>query len=252
MQPRSATRPLARSPTATATAADARPSAAQPTAPRLQATSTARGRDRRQPSSRPQPRSKRPRTRHARADDPPARRSRRARARRHARARRAAAASVTHPLYWLSVSRARPEAPVADAQSSRLIALRGATTVDADARGDIKPAHRGAAHAVSAAQRPGGRRYREHPLYGDARPALRFSGRGGPGDRPGAHAAAVRPGDPGRGRHGALRPRADPLLRTARAARHHVYLHEARELRLDLPSSQRRSRTAGADQGRTH
>jgi chorismate mutase len=139
---------------------------------------------------------------------------------------------------------------VIDAQNSRLIALRGATTVDADSQGDIEqrteellkqlldrnalaiddivsilftatpdlrsdfPAH--AARAIGLAHTPL-LCAQEIPVEGAVARCIRVL------------------------IHCYGRPD---------TARHHVYLHEARELRLDLPSAGATPRST-ADQGRT-
>jgi chorismate mutase len=129
-----------------------------------------------------------------------------------------------------------PETPVTDDQSPRLVALRGATTVDADTQGDIR--QRTEELLTELFERNG--------LATDDIVSILFTAT--PDLRAGFPAAAAR----------ALGLSATPLLcaqeipvenavaRCIRvlihcygspgATRHHVYLHEARQLRLDVPS----------------
>ena len=157
----------------------------------------------------------------AEADEPPARaldaaRSRRAGGRRALDAARSRRAAGRRASGIIAVRRTRATGgPVTDDQSTRLIALRGATTVDADSEGDIKARTEELLDPAARAKRPRRRRHRQHPVHGHARPARRLPGRRGALARPLAYAAAVCPGDPGRGRRRALHPRADPLLRAA-------------------------------------
>jgi chorismate mutase len=139
---------------------------------------------------------------------------------------------------------------VADAQSTRLIALRGATTVDADARGDIK--QRTEELLTQLLQRNALAVDDIVSILFTATPDLRS-------DFPAAAARAI-----GLAHtpllcaqeipvEGAMERCVRVLIHCyapAEAARHHVYLHEAQELRLDLPSSRAGAAQPGADQGR--
>ncbi len=141
---------------------------------------------------------------------------------------------------------------MADAQSSRLIALRGATTVDADAQGDIKA--RTEELLKQLLQRNALAVDDIVSILFTATPDLRS-------DFPAAAARAIGlahtpllcaqeiPVD------GAVERCIRVLIHCygrPETASHHVYLHEARELRLDLPSSHAGAASPRADQGRPH
>ena len=141
---------------------------------------------------------------------------------------------------------------MADAQSSRLIALRGATTVDADAQGDIKARTEELLKQL----------LERNALAVDDIVSILFTAT--PDLRSDFPAAAARsiglahtpllcaqeiPVD------GAVERCIRVLIHCygrPETACHHVYLHEARELRLDLPSSRAAAALPGAEQGRTN
>ena len=146
------------------------------------------------------------------------------------------ASGVGRPLYWLSASAARTEAPVSDEQRPRLRALRGATTVDADTRDDIKA--RTEELLTELLDRNGLAVDDIVSILFTATPDLRS-------DFPAAAARAL-----GLSHTPLLCAQEIPVegamsrcirvlmhcYRWPDEAAHHVYLHEARQLRLDLPS----------------
>jgi len=85
-------------------------------------------------------------------------------------------------------------------------ALRGATTVDADDPAQITERTVALLEQMFERKRRRSRRPDQHPLHGHARSAVHVPGHGRPHHRARRRAAAVRPGDPGRGRHGPVHP----------------------------------------------